>query len=98
MDFTSRQLRGFHLVAQHQSFSRAAEALFITPSGLSLPSFGLPVARNRKVTLTQLINPVAHLEFHQISNRAKPLSPDAAEFTAFLKSYISRWAGRSGVL
>ena len=33
---TSRQLRGFHLVAQHGSFSRTAEALFITPSGLSL--------------------------------------------------------------
>jgi DNA-binding transcriptional LysR family regulator len=36
MDFTSRQLRGFHLVAEHRSFSRAAEALFITPSGLSM--------------------------------------------------------------
>ena len=36
MEFTSRQLRAFHLVAQHQSFTRAAEALFITPSGLSV--------------------------------------------------------------
>src|SRR4051812_36610897 len=36
MEFTSRQLRGFQLVAEHGSFSRAAEALFITPSGLSL--------------------------------------------------------------
>jgi DNA-binding transcriptional LysR family regulator len=36
MDFTSRQLRAFLLVAQHRSFSRAAEALFITPSGLSV--------------------------------------------------------------
>ncbi len=36
MDFTSRQLRAFLLVAQHRSFTRAAEALFITPSGLSL--------------------------------------------------------------
>jgi LysR family carnitine catabolism transcriptional activator len=36
IDFTSRQLRAFLLVAQHHSFSRAAEALFITPSGLSL--------------------------------------------------------------
>lgn len=35
-DFTSRQLRAFLLVAQHRSFSRAAGALFITPSGLSL--------------------------------------------------------------
>lgn len=36
MDFTSRQLRAFLLVAQHRSFTRAAGALFITPSGLSL--------------------------------------------------------------
>jgi LysR family transcriptional regulator, carnitine catabolism transcriptional activator len=35
-DFTSRQLRAFLLVAQHRSFSRAAGALFITPSGLSV--------------------------------------------------------------
>src|ERR1700688_1126407 len=36
MDFTSRQLRAFLLVAPHRSFSRAAEALYITPSGLSV--------------------------------------------------------------
>src|SRR5215831_10159638 len=36
IDFTSRQLRAFLLVAQHRSFSRAAGALFITPSGLSI--------------------------------------------------------------
>jgi LysR family transcriptional regulator, carnitine catabolism transcriptional activator len=36
MEFTSRQLRAFHLVAQYRSFTRAAQALFITPSGLSL--------------------------------------------------------------
>jgi LysR family carnitine catabolism transcriptional activator len=36
IEFTSRQLRAFLLVAQHHNFSRAAEALFITPSGLSL--------------------------------------------------------------
>jgi LysR family carnitine catabolism transcriptional activator len=36
IDYTSRQLRGFVLVAQHLNFTRAAEALFITPSGLSL--------------------------------------------------------------
>jgi LysR family carnitine catabolism transcriptional activator len=36
LDFTSRQLRAFLLVAQHRSFSRAAGALFITPSGLSV--------------------------------------------------------------
>src|SRR5258708_477871 len=36
MEFTSRQLRAFQLVAQRRSFSRAAEALFITVSGLSV--------------------------------------------------------------
>src|SRR6187551_569592 len=34
--FSSRQLRAFVLVAHHRSFTRAADALFITPSGLSL--------------------------------------------------------------
>src|SRR5215831_6680358 len=36
MEFSSRQLRAFLLAAQHRSFTRAAEALFITPSGLSV--------------------------------------------------------------
>ncbi len=36
MDFSSRQLRAFHLVARHRSFARAAEELLITPSGLSV--------------------------------------------------------------
>ena len=36
IDFSSRQLRAFVLVARYRSFSRAAAALFITPSGLSL--------------------------------------------------------------
>jgi len=34
--FTAKQLRAFALVARHRSFSRAAAALFITPSGLSI--------------------------------------------------------------
>lgn len=36
IDFSSRQLRGFLLVAEHRSFSRAAGALFVTPSALSM--------------------------------------------------------------
>lgn len=36
MEFTSRQLRAFHLVAEHQSFARAAERMFLTPSGISV--------------------------------------------------------------
>jgi LysR family transcriptional regulator, carnitine catabolism transcriptional activator len=36
MEVSTRQLRAFRLVALHQNFTRAAEALFITPSGLSV--------------------------------------------------------------
>jgi DNA-binding transcriptional LysR family regulator len=74
-------------------------ALVETDEGIAIiPSFGLPVCRNRKVVMSRLIKPVVDLEFHQISNRGKKLPPEADEFTAFLKSYIARWAGRSGVL
>ena len=74
-------------------------ALVEAEEGIAIiPSFGLPACRNRKVVMSQLINPVARFEFHLISNRAKALPPGAEEFTAFLKSYIARWAGRAGVL
>src|ERR1700759_4777914 len=36
MDVSTRQLRAFRLAAEHHSFARAAESLFITPSGLSV--------------------------------------------------------------
>src|SRR5579871_720128 len=60
MEYTSRQLRAFHLVAEHQSFARAAERLFLTPSGLSVLirelerhlGFRLFDRTTRKVTLT----------------------------------------------
>jgi DNA-binding transcriptional LysR family regulator len=63
-----------------------------------VPSFGLIVAPTRRVAVTRLFDPVAHLDFHQISTRSKPLAPDAVAFSAFLQGYLSRWADRSGVL
>jgi LysR family carnitine catabolism transcriptional activator len=73
-------------------------ALVEADEGIAIiPSFGLPACRNRKIAMSQLINPVVSLEFHQISNRGKKLPPGADEFTAF-KAYIARWAGRAGVL
>lgn len=63
-----------------------------------IPSFGLMACRNRKVVMSRLINPVVEVVFHQISNRGKKLPPGADEFTQFLKSYFTRWAGRSGVV
>ncbi len=74
-------------------------ALVEAGEGIAIvPSFGLPACSNRKVAVSQLIDPVVNLEFYQISNRGKKLPPGADEFTAFLKSYIARWAGRTGVL
>jgi LysR family carnitine catabolism transcriptional activator len=63
-----------------------------------IPSFGIPACRNRKVVVSQLVNPVARFDFHLISTRAHALPPGADEFTSFLKSYIAAWAARAGVL
>jgi DNA-binding transcriptional LysR family regulator len=63
-----------------------------------IPSFGIAACRDRKVVMSRLVNPVAEVEFHQISNRGKKLPPSADEFTAFLRTFVARWAGRSGVL
>jgi len=41
MEFTSRHLRGYHLVAQPAASVGSAEALFLTPSDLSLLIRGL---------------------------------------------------------
>jgi LysR family carnitine catabolism transcriptional activator len=74
-------------------------ALVEAEEGIAIiPSFGMPACRNRKIVVSQLINPVARFDFHLISNRAKELPPGADDFTSFLKSYIATWAGRAGVL
>jgi LysR family carnitine catabolism transcriptional activator len=63
-----------------------------------IPSFGMPACRNRKIVISQLINPVVRFDFHLISSRAREPRPGADEFTSFLKSYVATWAGRTGVL
>jgi DNA-binding transcriptional LysR family regulator len=74
-------------------------ALVEADEGIAIiPSFGLPACRNRKITVSPMINPVVRFDFHMISRRGKKLPPEADEFTAFLKSYIASWAGRAGVL
>ncbi len=62
------------------------------------PLVGVPVCRNRKVVMSRLINPIVDLEFSQIITRARKLPPGAEELSAFLKTYVARWAGRAGVL
>jgi LysR family carnitine catabolism transcriptional activator len=74
-------------------------ALVEAEEGIAIiPSFGMPACRNRKVVMSQLINPVVRFDFHMISRRGTELPPGADEFTSFLKSYIATWAGRAGVL
>src|SRR5207302_2043235 len=61
MNITSRQLRAFLLTARYQSFSRAADQLFITQSGMSVLvreleaqlGFRLFERTTRRVTLTE---------------------------------------------
>lgn len=61
MNFTSRQLKAFVLTARHKSFSRAAEQLYITQSGMSVLvrelegqlGFRLFDRTTRRVTLTE---------------------------------------------
>jgi len=61
MNISSRQLKAFVLTAQHHSFSRAAEQLFMTQSGMSVLmrelegqlGFRLFDRTTRKVTLTE---------------------------------------------
>ncbi|QNI30124.1 LysR family transcriptional regulator [Alloacidobacterium dinghuense] len=62
-----------------------------------IPSFGMLACRNRKVTMSALIDPVVNLDFYQISNRGSHLSADAKEFSRFLETYIANWAGSSSV-
>jgi LysR family carnitine catabolism transcriptional activator len=74
-------------------------ALVEAEEGIAIiPSFGMPACRNRKVMVSQLINPVVRFDFHLIHNRGRQLPPGAGEFISFLKSYIATWAGRAGVL
>jgi len=60
-----------------------------------IPSFGMLACRNRKVTMSALVDPVVNLDFYQISNRGSHMSKDAKAFSGFLKTYIANWAGTS---
>jgi DNA-binding transcriptional LysR family regulator len=89
MNITSRQLKAFVLTAQHQSFSRAAEQLFITQSGMSVLvrelesqlGFRLFERTTRKVTLTELgakFLPVADRSLRELESAVASLSRSAA--------------------
>jgi DNA-binding transcriptional LysR family regulator len=85
----------------HAAFNHLDTQIAMVEAGEGIaiiPSYVLPACRNRKVMLSRLINPIVSLDFSWISHRGKKLPSGAGDFTAFLKSYMARWAGRSGVL
>ena len=70
----------------------AHEGIAVIPS-----SFGMRACRNRKVTMSALIDLVVNLDFYQISNCSSRLSEGAKEFSGFLETYIANWAGTSSI-
>jgi LysR family transcriptional regulator, carnitine catabolism transcriptional activator len=62
-----------------------------------VPSYAQPACQHRRVVVSRLTNPTVPVDFYQIRNRARKLSPAAEEFTTFLQRYIARWAGRAGL-
>jgi len=89
MNITTRQLKAFVLTSRHQSFSRAAEELFITQSGMSVLvreletqlGFRLFERTTRKVTLTgpgSKFLPVAERSLRDLETAALHLSRAAA--------------------
>lgn len=89
MNISSRQLKAFVLTARHQSFSRAAEQLFITQSGMSVLvreleaqlGFRLFDRTTRKVTLTEFGNkflPVADRSLLELEAAASTIGRAAS--------------------
>jgi len=88
MNVSSRQLKAFVLAARHQSFSRAAEQLFITQPGMSMLmrelegqlGFRLFDRTTRKVALTQLgsrLLPVAERSLLEFETAASVIGRSA---------------------
>jgi DNA-binding transcriptional LysR family regulator len=63
-----------------------------------VPSFALPECQNRGLLISSLVNPTVDLDFYQIREGGRKLSPVAEEFTAFLKNYLVEWARKSGLV
>jgi DNA-binding transcriptional LysR family regulator len=89
MNITSRQLKAFLLTARHQSFSRAAEQLFITQSGMSVLireleeqlGFRLFDRTTRRVTLTEFGNrflPIADRSVLELEAAAQNIGRSAS--------------------
>ena len=63
-----------------------------------IPSYGQLACRDRRVVMSRLINPVAHVDACQVRRAGRKLPSIAEAFTSFLQSHLAGWAGRSGIL
>src|SRR5258708_36503655 len=90
MNLSLRQLKAFVLTARHQSFSRAAEQLFITQSGMSVLvrelegqlGFRLFDRTTRKVALTEFgtkFLPIADRSLLELEAAASVIGRSATE-------------------
>jgi DNA-binding transcriptional LysR family regulator len=90
MNITSRQLKAFLLTARYQSFSRAADQLFITQSGMSVLvreleeqlGFRLFERTTRKVVLTEhgsRFLPIADRSLLELESAASTIGRSAAK-------------------
>ena len=95
MNISSRQVKAFLLVARHRSFSRAAEQLFITQSGLSVQmreleaqlGFRLFDRTTRRVTLTDFgaqFLPVAERSLQDLEAVVSRIGRSASEASGSL--------------
>jgi DNA-binding transcriptional LysR family regulator len=74
-------------------------ALVEADEGIAIiPSFGPAASRSRQVAMSPLIDPVVSMDFHVITQRGRSLPEGADEFLAFLKTHVSAWAARAGVV
>jgi DNA-binding transcriptional LysR family regulator len=63
-----------------------------------IPSYWNIDGVHRKLRVSRLVNPVAHLGFYQIRRSGRKLPSIADEFTAFLRQYIAARSGKAGAL
>jgi LysR family transcriptional regulator, carnitine catabolism transcriptional activator len=61
-----------------------------------IPSYWLGACEGRAVVASRLTNPVVRLDFQQIQQAGRKLSPIAEEFISFLQGYMVNWAERIG--
>src|SRR5262249_29432254 len=61
-----------------------------------VPSYWLGECEGRAIVASRLTNPIVRLDFQQIQQAGRKLSPAGEEFVSFLQDYMVDWAERIG--